>query len=109
MNTTDSDRRGVGPVLQDTPFAEAVVAAIQDENDNVVIHNEGAYLRVLVPGACRLSRAAVQAVTGRDVHFPGDLELIMSSFTGLMRLTDQSALWWLAGETPPKTFEEDGD
>ena len=48
-------------------------------------------------------------MTGRDVHFPGDLELIMSSFTGQMRLTDQSALWWLADETPPKTFEEDGD
>ena len=107
MSTMDSDRRGVGPVLQATPFAEAVVAAIQDENDNVVVRNEGAYLRVLVPGVCRLSRAAVEAMTGREVHFPGDLEVIMSSFTGRMRLTEQSAVWWLAGETPPETLEED--
>ena len=41
MNTMDSDRRGVGPVLQATPFAEAVVAAIQDENDDVVVRHEG--------------------------------------------------------------------
>jgi toluene monooxygenase system protein D len=109
VKTTDAARRGVGPVLQDTPFAEEVVLAIQDENDDVVVHHEGAYLRVLVPGVCRLSRAAVQAVSGRDVHFPGDLELIMSSFTGLMRLTDQAALWWIGDGTPPETFEEDGD
>ncbi len=76
----DRDQRGVGPVLQATPFAEAVVAAIREENDDdVVVHHEGAYLRVLVPGVCRLSRGAVQAVTGQDVRFPGDLEAIMSS------------------------------
>lgn len=97
----DSDQNGVGPVLQATPFTEAVVAAIHEENDEVLVRNEGAYLRVLVPGVCRLSRAAVEAITGGDVHFPGDLEVVMSSFAGRMRLTDQSAVWWLAGETPP--------
>lgn len=105
MNAVDVDRRGVGPVLQATPFAEAVVAAIQDENDDVDVRHEGAYLRVLVPGVCRLSRASVVAMTGRDVQFPGELEVIMSSFTGVMRLTDRSALWWLAGESPPETAE----
>jgi toluene monooxygenase system protein D len=91
---------GVGPVLQHTPFAEAVVEAIRDENDHVVVHHEGAYLRVLVPGVCRLSRTALQAVTGQDVRFPGDLELVMSSFTGVILLTDDVAEWSSADQTP---------
>jgi toluene monooxygenase system protein D len=103
----DQDRHAVGPVLQATPFAEAVLAAIREENDDVLVRHEGAYLRVLVPGVCRLSRSAVQAETGQDVQFPGDLEVIMSSFTGRMRLTDQAAVWWLAGKTAPATSEED--
>jgi toluene monooxygenase system protein D len=96
----DSDLYGVGPVLQLTPFAEAVVEAIRDENDDVVVLNEVAYLRVLVPGVCRLSRSALQAVTGQDVRFPGDLELIMSSFTGTIRLTDDAAVWSIADRKP---------
>jgi toluene monooxygenase system protein D len=95
-----SDVRGVGPVLQHTPFAEAVVEAIREENEHVVVHHEGAYLRVLVPGVCRLSRSALQAVTGQDVRFPGDLELVMSSFTGVILLTDDAAEWSIADQTP---------
>ena len=106
MSTMDLDRRGVGPVLQATPFAEIVVAAIEEENDDVVVRHEGAYLRVLVPGVCRLTRAAVEAMTGQDVPFPGALEVVMSSFTGQMRLTDRAAVWWLASETPPGASEE---
>ena len=97
-----SEQSGVGPVLQATPFTEAVVEAIRGENNEVLIRDEGAYLRVLVPGVCRLSRAAVEDITGGDVQFPGDLEAVMSSFAGRMRLTDDSAVWWLAGETPPE-------
>ena len=43
------------------------------------------------------------------MRFPGDLEVIMSSFTGVMRLTDRSAVWWLAGEVPPEVSEERSD
>jgi toluene monooxygenase system protein D len=97
---TDSDVRGVGPVLQHTPFGEAVVEAIREENDHVVVHDEGAYLRVLVPGVCRLSRSGLQALTGLDVQFPGDLELVMSSFTGVILLTDDVAEWSSADQRP---------
>jgi toluene monooxygenase system protein D len=101
----DSGVRGVGPVLQLTPFAEAVVEAIRDENEHVVVHHEGAYLRVLVPGVCRLSRSGLQAVTGQDVRFPGDLELVMSSFAGVILLTDDAAVW--SSEQTPGTSEKD--
>jgi toluene monooxygenase system protein D len=94
MTTADD----VGPVLQATPFAWAVIAAIRDENEHVAVQDEGAYLRVNVPRICRLSRAGLEAVTGSTVRFPGELEVVMSSFTGVMRMTEDDAVWRLAGE-----------
>jgi toluene monooxygenase system protein D len=84
---------GVGPVLHDTPFARMVVAVIEEENIDVLVRDEGAYLRVLVPGVCRLSRARLEEATGLAIRFPGDLELVMSSFTGVLRLTEDDAVW----------------
>jgi toluene monooxygenase system protein D len=92
---------GVGPVLQATPFARTIVAAIEEENTDIVVRDEGAYLRVVAPRVCRLSRAAVEAATGAPVSFPADLEMILSSFAGLMRLNDDGAVWWLASEPAP--------
>jgi len=91
----------VGPVLQATPFAQAVVEAIRRDNDDVTVRDEGAYLRVQVAQVCRLSRAAVEEALGADVRFPGDLEMVMSSFTGLVRLTSEDAVWWRPGGQPP--------
>lgn len=83
----------VGPVLHTTPFAWSVVAVIEEENMDVLVRDEGAYLRVLVPRVCRLSRAGMEAATGLAIRFPGDLELVMSSFTGVLRLTEDDAVW----------------
>jgi toluene monooxygenase system protein D len=83
----------VGPVLHTTPFARSVVAVIEEENMDVLVRDEGAYLRVLVPRVCRLSRAGLEAATGLAIQFPGDLELVMSSFTGVLRLTEDDAVW----------------
>ena len=87
----------VGPVLHATPFARSVAAVIEEENMNVLVQDEGAYLRVLVPWVCRLSRAGLEAATGLAIRFPGDLELVMSSFTGVLRMTEDDAVWRLAG------------
>ena len=95
--TTD----GVGPVLQPTQLGWAVVAAMEEENDGVVVHDEGAYLRVLAPRVCRVSRSAVEACAGAPVRFPGDLEVIMSSFAGLVAMDEDGAVWWLASEPRP--------
>lgn len=101
MNAVDATRLGVGPVLQATPFAAAVIAAIEAENDGVVVENEGAYLRVQAPRVCRLSRSALVAAAGHEVRLPGDLEVIMSSFSGLVRMSEFGAVWWLATEPVP--------
>jgi toluene monooxygenase system protein D len=82
--------------LHATPFAEKVVSVIEEENAAVLVQDEGAYLRVLAPHVCRLSRAGLEAATGRPIRFPGDLELVLSSFTGVMRLTEDAAVWRLA-------------
>jgi len=62
------------------------------------VHDEGAYLRVLVPLECRLSRVGLEAATGFAIRFPGDLEVVLSSFTGVMQLTEDDAVWRLAHE-----------
>ncbi len=101
MNDGDALGVGVGPVLQATPFADAVIAAIEEENDHVVVRDEGAYLRVLCPRICRLTRAAVEAHTGYRVRFPGDLEVIMSSFAGKLDMSEDAAVWWIATDRSP--------
>jgi nitrite reductase/ring-hydroxylating ferredoxin subunit len=94
----DEPDRLVGPVLHATPFAHVVAAVIEDENDDVIVRDEGAYLRVLAPGTCRLSRAALEAATGPAIRFPGDLEVVMSSFTGVLKVTDDDVVWTLVTE-----------
>jgi len=103
MSTPDDAHLGVGPVLHTTPFARSVVAVIEEENTHVTIQDEGAYLRVLVPRVCRLSRAGLEAATGLAIRFPGDLEVVMSSFSGVLQLTEDSALWRLAREPSTET------
>jgi toluene monooxygenase system protein D len=93
-----SATENVGPVLHATPFARTVILAIRDENERVAVQDEGAYLRVLVPRICRLSRAGLEEAAGGTVRFPGELEVVMSSFTGVMQLTEDDAVWRLAGE-----------
>jgi nitrite reductase/ring-hydroxylating ferredoxin subunit len=96
--TGDEPDRRVGPVLHATPFAHVVANVIEDENDDVVVLDEGAYLRVLAPGTCRLSRAALEAAIGPAIRFPGDLEIVMSSFIGVLKVADDGVVWTLVTE-----------
>ncbi len=50
----------VGPVLQAGTIGSAVVAAIRDLNQDVLVMDRGAYLRVLVPGRCIVTREAIE-------------------------------------------------
>lgn len=107
MSDVDMLHVGVGPVLQATPFAAVVVAAIEAENDGVVIRDEGGYLRVQVPHVCRLPLSALVAAAGHEVRLPGDLEVIMSSFSGLVRMSESGVVWWLATEPVPAPLAPD--
>jgi hypothetical protein len=87
----------VGPVLQTGAIGAAVVAAIRDLNSDVMVLDRGAYLRVMVPRRCFVTRAAIEKHLGREFRFPGELETVMSAFKGALRLGQEDAVWQFAG------------
>jgi hypothetical protein len=92
----------VGPVLQSGPVANAIIAAIQDLNQEVIVVDRGAYVRVLVPRCCVVTRPAIEKHLGRSFRFPGELETVMSAFQGSLELNQDDAAWRLAqAQTSP--------
>jgi toluene monooxygenase system protein D len=83
----------VGPVLQAGALTSAIVAAIRDLNSEVIVVDRGAYLRVLAPRNCVVTRVSIEQHLGRPVRFPGELETVMSAFKGAIRLSEEEASW----------------
>jgi hypothetical protein len=83
----------VGPVLQAGRMADAVIAAIEDLNADATVVDRGAYLRVLVPRRCVVTRERIERYACEPVRFPSDLEAVMSSFKGRLSMTDEEACW----------------
>ena len=86
----------VGPVLQSGPLGAAVVDAIRALNAEARVVDRGAYVRVLCPRRCVVTRAAIEHRTGAPFRLPGDLELVMSSFKGRFTVDDDEARWELS-------------
>ncbi|MBK9263686.1 MAG: MmoB/DmpM family protein [Polyangiaceae bacterium] len=86
-------RDAVGPVFHAGTMASAVVAAIEEENENVTIVDRGAYVRVLVPARCRVTRAAIERHIGRSIALRPELERIMTSFKGRIDITMDDVTW----------------
>src|SRR6201994_3807502 len=86
----------VGPVLQSGPIANAIIAAIKDLNQDVMVLDRGAYIRVLVPQCCVVTRSAIEHHLGRSFRFPGELESVMSAFKGSLQLKQEDAAWRFA-------------
>jgi hypothetical protein len=86
----------VGPVLQSGLVAHAIIAAIKDLNQDVLVVDRGAYLRVLVPRCCVVTRSAIETHLGRSFRFPGELEIVMSGFKGSLQLNQDDAAWRFA-------------
>ena len=83
----------VGPVLQAGPVANAIIAAIEELNQDVMVVDRGAYVRVLVPRCCLVTRMAIEKHLGRSFRFPGELETVMSAFKGSLQLNQDDAAW----------------
>ena len=83
----------VGPVLQAGALTNAIVAAIRDLNTEVIVVDRGAYIRVLTPKICIVTRVSIEKHLGRTMRFPGELETVMSAFKGAIRLTQDEAVW----------------
>ena len=86
----------VGPVLQSGPVANAIIAAIKDLNQDVMVVDRGAYVRVMVPRCCVVTRSAIEKHLGRSFRFPGELETVMSAFKGSLQLNQDDAAWRFA-------------
>jgi hypothetical protein len=91
MHTADS--LPVGPILEPGTVGAAIAAAIREEHPEVRVDDHGAYLRVSVPGCCRLDAARVAARLGCEFNLPDDLELVMPSFRGELVFAGQVAEW----------------
>ena len=86
----------VGPVLTSGLVAQAIITAIQRLNPDAEVRDRGAYLRVLVPDRCVVTRAAIEAELGRPFRLPGDLEATMPSFKGRFTVSADQAAWTAA-------------
>jgi toluene monooxygenase system protein D len=92
----------VGPVLQSGAVTNAIIAAIKELNQDVIVVDRGAYVRVLVPRCCVVTRTAIEKHLGRSFRFPGDLEIVMSAFKGSLDLNQDHAAWRFAqAQTTP--------
>jgi toluene monooxygenase system protein D len=99
--TPDSYDR-VGPVLQSGTVASAIIAAIEDLNQDVMVVDRGAYVRVLVPRCCIVTRAAIEEHLGRPFRFPGELETVMTAFKGTLELNQADAAWRFDSRLPAR-------
>jgi hypothetical protein len=80
-------------VLEASETGRAVAAAILTSNAEANVDDRGAYLRVSVPGRCFVRRSAIETQLGRRFTLPRDLELVMPSFQGRLRIEDDSVEW----------------
>jgi toluene monooxygenase system protein D len=85
----------VGPVLIAGDVGRALVVALRELNPTALVQDRGAYLRVLVPDRCVLTRAAVERVVGHPVDLRAELERVMPSFKGRLSIDDDHAAWEL--------------
>ncbi|MFP5307862.1 MAG: MmoB/DmpM family protein [Gammaproteobacteria bacterium] len=83
----------VGPVLEASDTGRALAALIAERHADTRVIDHGAYLRVQVPGCCRLTREAIEQRLGRSFVLPQDLEAVMPSFAGRFRVDEREAVW----------------
>lgn len=90
--------RYVGPVIRgmDAQLADAVVNAIETDNPDseVLVDDQGGYIRINVAQECRLSRESLELELGRTFTL-AQLETQLSGFAGRMKATDDEIVWYL--------------
>ena len=89
----DARDGSAGPVLIGDAVGRAVVAALCAENPDAIVEDNGAYVRVLVPRRCIITRAAIERAAGQPFVLPGDLERVMCSFQGKFSVDEDEARW----------------
>ena len=91
----------VGPIIRgmDGELAEAVIAAVERDNpgSEVVVDDQGGYVRISTHKRCVLTRTTLEDELGRT--FPlSRLEPALASFAGRVSTSDDEYVWYLERE-----------
>jgi toluene monooxygenase system protein D len=94
----------VGPVLGMSDDADAIIAAIVDDNpgQEVTVVDRGAYTRVSGEGELLVTRASIERHLGRDFEMR-QLGGLMSAFAGRIEMTSEAVRWLLKGQESRET------
>jgi toluene monooxygenase system protein D len=94
----------VGPVLRMSDDADAIIAAIVDDNpgQEVTVVDRGAYTRVSGDGELRVTRASIERHLGRGFEMR-QLGGMMSAFAGRIEMTSEAVRWLLKGQESRET------
>ncbi len=86
----------VGPILQAGDFAEAVVEALKKDNPDkeITVIKRASYIRVYGESPIRLTKKTLEEECGRQVDFPGEVEVNLSSFTGRIKPGSEEIIWY---------------
>ncbi len=88
----------VGPVVRgmDAALAEAVITALETDNpdSDVLVDDQGGYIRICTANRCRMTRASLEDALGRNFQLH-QLEPSLAGFAGRMKLTDDEVVWYL--------------
>ncbi len=84
----------VGPIMQAGDWADLVADAVAEDNPAAQVHirDEGSYVHIHTAGHCRLTRATLSRMTGRQVKI-GDVEPHMAFFAGQITTTTDEMSW----------------
>jgi toluene monooxygenase system protein D len=84
----------VGPIMQAGEMADLVFEAISLDNPDVevLVRDEGSYIRVHTPGRCRLTGATLSELAGRPLRV-GDIEPYMAFFAGHITTASDEIVW----------------
>ncbi|MGQ0844629.1 MAG: MmoB/DmpM family protein [Sporichthyaceae bacterium] len=91
----EASKGGVGPILRMSDDIDGIIQAIRDDNPDqeVRVIDRHAYVRIEGDPPLLLTRASIEAELGRD--FPlRELELLMSSFSGVMDSSQSDRFIW---------------
>ena len=91
----------VGPVLQSGNFAESLVEALEADNPEheIRVFPNGSWVRILAASPLKLRRESLQKALGRDVRFPGEVEVNLSAFAGQIRTSSDEIEWYFGHST----------
>lgn len=87
----------VGPVLMKDDFSYLIIEAIAIDNPKTFkgVLDRESYIRVIGDRELILTKNTLQELAGRDIRFPGEVEVRLSAFAGRIMTTGSYMKWYL--------------